>query len=148
MWYSNVEETVIARHILHQHWYTCPITLPLRRNPQQRSFLTARLSHFRTWSGIICELRTLLWEFLDPVVNRFTRQILPTVNSKYFFTNIFALSPFCSHTTHNITLLFCSTLLKDDRHFDCWSQPLNMRMRVCYLDCHEAGLCCYIVKHI
>jgi hypothetical protein len=21
-------------------------------------------------------------------------------------------------------------------------------MRVCYLDCHEAGLCCYIVIHI
>jgi hypothetical protein len=23
-----------------------------------------------------------------------------------------------------------------------------MSMRVCYLDCHEAGLCCYLVKHI
>jgi hypothetical protein len=23
-----------------------------------------------------------------------------------------------------------------------------MRMRVCYLDCHEAGLCCYLVIHI
>jgi hypothetical protein len=22
-----------------------------------------------------------------------------------------------------------------------------MRMRVCYLDCHEAGLCCYLVIH-
>jgi hypothetical protein len=28
------------------------------------------------------------------------------------------------------------------------NQPLNMRMRVCYLDCHEAGLCCYLVIHI
>jgi hypothetical protein len=23
-----------------------------------------------------------------------------------------------------------------------------MSMRVCYLDCHEAGLCCYLVIHI
>jgi hypothetical protein len=23
-----------------------------------------------------------------------------------------------------------------------------MRMRACYLDCHEAGLCCYLVMHI
>jgi hypothetical protein len=23
-----------------------------------------------------------------------------------------------------------------------------MRMRICYLDCHEAGLCCYLVIHI
>jgi hypothetical protein len=22
-----------------------------------------------------------------------------------------------------------------------------MRMRICYLDCHEAGLCCYLVIH-
>jgi hypothetical protein len=45
-------------------------------------------------------------------------------------------------------LLFGSTLLKHGRQFDYWYQPLNMRMRVCYLDCHEAGLCCYLVKHI
>jgi hypothetical protein len=23
-----------------------------------------------------------------------------------------------------------------------------MRLRVCYLNCHEAGLCCYVVIHI
>jgi hypothetical protein len=26
--------------ILHQHLYTCPIALPVRRNPQHRSLLT------------------------------------------------------------------------------------------------------------
>jgi hypothetical protein len=41
-----------------------------------------------------------------------------------------------------------STLLKHGRHFDYWNEPLNMRMRICYLDCHEAGLCCYLVIHI
>jgi hypothetical protein len=28
------------------------------------------------------------------------------------------------------------------------SEPLNKRMRVCYLDCHEAGLCRCLVIHI
>jgi hypothetical protein len=48
---------------------------------------------------------------------------------------------------HNRMLLFISVLLKHGRHFDYWNQPLNMHMRVCYLDCYEAGLCCYLVMH-
>jgi hypothetical protein len=44
-------------------------------------------------------------------------------------------------------LLFGITLLKHGRHFDYWNCPLNMRMRVCYLDFHKAGLCCYLVIH-
>jgi hypothetical protein len=34
------------------------------------------------------------------------------------------------------------------RHFDYRNRPLNVRLRVCYLNCHEAGLCCYLVIHI
>jgi hypothetical protein len=45
-------------------------------------------------------------------------------------------------------LLFCSISLKHGHHFDYWNQPLNMCTRVCYLDCHEAGLCWYLVIHI
>jgi hypothetical protein len=48
----------------------------------------------------------------------------------------------------NRTMLFDSILLKHGRHFVYWNPPLNMRMRLCYLDCHEAGLCCYLVIHI
>jgi hypothetical protein len=33
------------------------------------------------------------------------------------------------------------------RHFDYWNQPLNMRMCAFCLDCHDAGLCCYLVIH-
>jgi hypothetical protein len=29
-----------------------------------------------------------------------------------------------------------------------WNQSLNMCIRVCYLNCHEAGLCCHLVIHI
>jgi hypothetical protein len=94
MWYSNLErKTFISRHILHQHRYNCPIALTVRRNPQHRSLLTV-LSHFRTWSGIICDFRTSFREFLDPVVNSFTRQTFPTVNRKHFFMNILLIESF------------------------------------------------------
>jgi hypothetical protein len=49
---------------------------------------------------------------------------------------------------HNRKLLFGSILLKHGHHFDCWNQPVNMHMHICYLDCHEAELCCYLVIHI
>jgi hypothetical protein len=112
----------------------------------QKSF-HCYLSHFRTCSGIIYDFRTSLREILYSVVNRFTRQTLPTVNRKHFFMNILCIESFCSQNTHNWTLLFGSTLLKHDRRFDYWNQPLNIRIHVCYLDCHEAGLCSYLVIH-
>jgi hypothetical protein len=49
------------------------------------------------------------------------------------------MSPFAHKITHNRMLLFGIILLKHGRHFDYWNQNLNMRMRVCYLDCHESG---------
>jgi hypothetical protein len=136
-------KTFISQSIYHQHWYTCPIVLPVRQNPQHRNFFNCCLSHFCTWSGIIRDFRTFLRELLDPVVNRFTRQTLPTVNRKHFFMNILCTESFCSQKTHNITLLFGSTHLTHGHHFDYWNQPLNMH--ISYLDCHEAGLCCNLV---
>jgi hypothetical protein len=50
--------------------------------------------------------------------------------------------------SYNRTLLFGILLLKHGHHFGYRNQLLNMRMRVCYVDCHEAGLCCYLVIHI
>jgi uncharacterized membrane protein len=38
--------------------------------------------------------------------------------------------------------------LKHGRHFDYGNQPLNIHMPICYLDCHEAGMCCYLVIHL
>jgi hypothetical protein len=141
----TLKKAFISLHIIQQHWYTCPIALPLLRNPQHRGL--CYLSHFRTWSGIVCYFWTSLREFLDPVMNRFTRQTLPTVNRKYFLMKFLCIESFCPQKPHNRTLLFGSTDLKHGRHFDYCNQPLNIRMRVCYLDCHEAGLCCYLVIH-
>jgi hypothetical protein len=75
--------------------------------------------------------------------------------------------------THNRTLIFSNIPLEHGIHFDYWNQPLNTRMSVCYLhflfrkknsctyknglgnahpalhlDCHEVGLCCYLVIQI
>jgi hypothetical protein len=69
------------------------ITLPVRRNPYHRSLLTvvSAIPHLRF---NLFFMNKAFITFLDPVVNRFTRQILPTVNSKYFLRIFFALSPF------------------------------------------------------
>jgi hypothetical protein len=82
-----------------------------------------------------------------PVVNRFTRQILPTVNRKYCFLNILCTESFYLYKTHKTTLLFSIILLKHRRRFDYSNKPLKMRMSVWYLYCHEVGLCCYLVTH-
>jgi hypothetical protein len=45
-------------------------------------------------------LQTSLREFCDTLVNRFTREELPTANPKHFFMNIFYTEPFCPQITH------------------------------------------------
>jgi hypothetical protein len=147
--YSNPEKTSISQHILHQYWYTCPITV--HQNPQHRSQLfhlphscSAAINR-ATWSGITCDSRTSFWQFLHPVVKYFTQQTLPTTNKKHFFMSILCIESFCPQT-HNRTLLFGSTPFKHCCHFDYWNQPLNMP--ICYQDCHETGLCCCLVIHI
>jgi hypothetical protein len=87
-------------------------------------------------------------KFLDPIVNPFAWQTLHTVNRKHLFINILCIESFGAQKTHNRILLFGSTLLKHGSHFDYWNHPLNMSMHVCDLDCHEAGLCCYLTIHI
>jgi hypothetical protein len=117
-WYSNLGKK-IPWHILHQYWYTCPIALAVRRNPQHRSLLTVVSA---TSAPPFQPLRHQR-NFCHPAVNRFTRQTLPTVYRKHFFMNIFALSPFahkkstserCSlivHSSSTVTILTIETNL-------------------------------------
>jgi hypothetical protein len=63
----------------------------VRRNPQHRSLLTVvsatsspPFQYFRHQRNVY-----------HPVMNRFTRQTLPTVNRKYFFMNILCIESFC-----------------------------------------------------
>jgi hypothetical protein len=85
------------------------------------------------------------------VVNRFTRQTLRTVNRTHIYLWKSFASSFCPQKC--ITERHPSVVhtLKHSSHFDYWNhwnQSLKTRKRVCYLDCHEAGLCCYLVIHI
>jgi hypothetical protein len=105
------------------------------------------LRHFCTWSGIIFDFRTSFREFLHPAANRFTRKTLPILKSKKFLYEYHLQWVLFPTETRNRMLLFGRTILRHGRHFDYWNQPLNMRMRVCYLYCHESGLCCYLVIH-
>jgi hypothetical protein len=134
-----MDKIFISRHSVHQHWYTSPIAL---------KSIDCRLNHFYTRSGIACDFQTSLTEFLEQIVNRFTRKTLPTVIRKSFFINILCIQSFCPQKKQSRTVLFGRTLLKHCCHFYDWNQHLNMCMRVCYLDSREVWMCCYLVLHI
>jgi hypothetical protein len=147
MWYSYLEKNLFLDifstniDVLVPSLYQCAET----GSKEIFWILFQLLPHLRFNLFVISETFAM---FLDLVVNSFTRQTLPTVNRKHFLMNILCIESLCPQETHNRTLLFCSTLLKHGRHFDYSKQPLNICMRVCYLDSHEAGLCCYLVIHI
>jgi hypothetical protein len=106
----------ISRHVLHQHGYTCPIALPVRRNPQHRSLLTV----VSATSAPPCQPLHHQRNVCHQVVKRFTRQRLPPVNRKYFFISIVCIGSFYHKKRHNKSLLFGSILFKHGRHFDFW----------------------------
>jgi hypothetical protein len=85
----------ISRHILHQHWYTCPIALRVRQNPQHASLLTV----VSAISAPPFQPLRHQWNVYHPAVNSFTRQTLPTINKKHFFTNILFTGSFCPQTS-------------------------------------------------
>jgi hypothetical protein len=131
------KKTFISRHILR-------IALPVRRNSHHKS-LDCCLSHFRTPISTSSPSAKLLL--------RFSTQLWAALRDKHFQIwtgNIslwisFALGPFAYKKTPKRTMLFGSILLVHGNLFHYRNQPLNMR--VYYLGCHEAGLCCYLVIH-
>jgi hypothetical protein len=126
------KKTFISRHILHQHWYTCPNALPERRNLQLRNLLTVvsaisapPFQHLRHQRNVCHQGGTALRDKHFPPQTRNT-----------YLSISFALSPFAHKKSTS------------ERHFDYWNQALNMGMRVFCLACHEAGLCCFLVTQI
>jgi hypothetical protein len=101
--------------------------------------LSQPLPHFHS---NIRDFRTSLTEFLNPVLNCFMWQTLPTINSKHLFINILCTELFCPQKMPKRTLPFGITLLKHGCHFDYWNQPLNMCMHVCYQMIHIENLLC------
>jgi hypothetical protein len=91
MWYSNLEKTFISWHILHQHAYTCPSRYQCVETRSMEVF-DCYLSHIRTSvSNSSRHQRNVCYS----VLNRFARQTLPTVKSKYFFMNVLCTESFC-----------------------------------------------------
>jgi hypothetical protein len=92
------------------------------------------------------QVRHHLW--LSNVLERISRPGCETLyatntsqrKQERFFMNILSIESFCPQKMHKRTLLFGSICLKHGLHFDYWNQPLNMRMRVCYLDYQEVCL--------
>jgi hypothetical protein len=132
----------ISRRILHQHWYTCPVALPVRRNPKHRRLLTvvSATSHLRFNLFVMSETFATKAEplYASNISHHKQETFL------YEYPLHWVLLPKKRNTR---TLIFGITLQKHGHHFDYWNQLLNMRMRVCFLDCHEAGLCCYLVHY-
>jgi hypothetical protein len=57
----------------------------------------------------LCNFQMSLREFLNPVVNHFTWQTLPTVNMKHFFINILCIESCCpqKRTTERCSSVVC-----------------------------------------
>jgi hypothetical protein len=120
------------------------ITLPVRRNPQHRSLLTVVSATSATG-------RASSVTFERPWENFSTSCVPLYVTNTSHHKHVTFLHEYPLHwvllatKTHTRTLLFARKLLTHGYHFDYWNQPLSMRMHVCQLDCHEAGVCCYLV---
>jgi hypothetical protein len=120
MWYSNLKKN-ISLYILHQHCCTCPIALPVRRNPQYKCLLTVVSA---TSAPPFRPLRHQR-NFSHPAVNSFRRQTLFTVNRNHFLTNILCIESFCPqekkrttdrcyrvvHTSNTVAILTTETSL-------------------------------------
>jgi hypothetical protein len=92
----DIKKTFISRRIFHQHWYTCPKALAVRRNPQHRSLLTVVSATSATPFQPLRHQRNVC----DPAVNRSTRRTLPTVNRKHSFMNILCIESSCPQKTN------------------------------------------------
>jgi hypothetical protein len=70
--------------------YTCPIALPVRRNPQHRNLFDCCLSHFRTSDSMSSSLA----ERLPPSCELLSATLL-TANRNHFYMNILCTESFC-----------------------------------------------------
>jgi hypothetical protein len=135
MWYSNQEKTFISRHVLHQHWYTCPIALPMRRNPQHRSLLTViSATSAPRFQPVISETFATKAELLYPTNTSHRKQ----ETFLYEYSLHWVLLP----TKKRRTTERCSSVIHSS------STVAILTTETSLLDCYEDGLCCYLVIHI
>jgi hypothetical protein len=115
------------------------------RNSQHWSLFDYCFSQFRKSVSTSSHQRNVCHQLWTALCGKHS---LPQTGSISLWMS-FALSPFAhKKKKHNRTLFFSIALLEHGHHFGYWKQPMNMSMRLCYLACHDAGLCCYLVVHI
>jgi uncharacterized membrane protein len=132
MLYSNLEKKNI-----YFSTYPPP-TLIFTNASKPSAYESSDCCHFRTSVSTSSSSAKPLPPSYEPLYATVTN-----INRKHLLYSV--LLP-TKNAQHN-TALWWGTL-KHGRHFDYRKQPLNMRVRVCYVGCHEAGLCCYLVIHI
>jgi hypothetical protein len=133
--YFSTYPPVTLLHLFHRFTSTS--------KPAAQKFLTVVSATSTLPFQLLRHQRNILTPSCEPLYATDTFHF----NRKHFFMNILCIESFClQKRTKNG--FFGGTLLTHGHYFDHWNQHLNMRMRVCYLDCHEAGLCCYLVIHI
>jgi hypothetical protein len=135
------KETFISRHILHQHWYTCPIALPARRNRQHTVVSATSASPFH-----LLPISNVLERISRPSCESFY-----ITNASYRKQEIFLYE----YPLHSVLLPIkkliterCSSVVYSSSTVAILTIGTSLWTCVCYLDCHEAGLCCYLVIHI
>jgi hypothetical protein len=113
----------ISRHILQQHWYMCPIALPVRRNPQHRSLFTVVSA---TSTPPFQPLRHQR-NFCHTVVNYFRRQTLShhkreTFLYEYPFLGVLLPTKKKKSTTERCSSIHSSsTVAILTTHFSLWT---------------------------
>jgi hypothetical protein len=126
----------------------CPFTLPVRWNPQHISHLTVS-EPFPQLRGSHLLLSNVLQRIsrsrCEPLYMTDTSHRKQETFLYEYPLHWVLLSP---PQKKNRTLFFGSTPSSKVAIFTSWNQPLIMLMRVCYVDCNEAGLCCYLAIHI
>jgi hypothetical protein len=117
-WYSKLEKTFISPHILHQHWYTCPISLPVHWNPQHRSLLTVVSATSAPLFNLFVVNETFA---IKAAISRLYCEPLYVTNTSHRKQETF-LEECRLHWVfvrkENAQLLFDSIHLKHGRHFD------------------------------
>jgi hypothetical protein len=130
MWYTNLEKSFTSRNILHQHWYPCPIALPVRRNPQHRSvfFLLSQSEH-----GDLAEHHLRLSNVLERTSRPSCESLYATDTSQrkqetFLYEYPLRLSPFAHKKTHNRTfkecILFCISTTYIELYFSVKQKKL------------------------
>jgi hypothetical protein len=139
------EKTLISRHILHLHWYTFFTALPVHETCSIEVFwllfqpLPHLVKHHLWLSNVLERISQAMCEQL---------YVTNTSHGKHFFMNILCTESFYPQKMYNRMLLFGCTSSSTVAILTTKTSLWTWTCTCTSVDCHEAGLCCYLVIHI